>query len=95
MYPARPYCASTGRWLSRDPIEEEGDIDLYVFVSNDSINSWDILGLTDVSKNAKSITQAQSGIWGWTDLESSCQKPPKLKVTDSGWSGVGVTNDSQ
>jgi len=34
-------------WPSRDPIKEEGGIDLYAFVGNDSINKWDFLGLKD------------------------------------------------
>ncbi len=37
----------TGRWPSRDPIEEEGGINLYGFVGNDGINKWDLLGLCD------------------------------------------------
>jgi RHS repeat-associated protein len=35
----------TGRWLSRDPIEEEGGINLYGFVKNSSVNLYDLLGL--------------------------------------------------
>jgi RHS repeat-associated protein len=34
----------TGRWPSRDPIEEEGGINLYGFVGNDGLNQYDILG---------------------------------------------------
>ena len=41
----RYYNPSTGRWLSRDPIEEEGGINLYGFVSNDSLNRFDLLGM--------------------------------------------------
>jgi len=37
----------TGRWPNRDPIEEEGGLNLYVFVLNDPINRWDLFGLTD------------------------------------------------
>ena len=44
MYPRRPYIASTGRWLSRDPIEEDGGENLYIFCGNDSLNNWDLLG---------------------------------------------------
>lgn len=33
------------RWLNRDPIEEDGGINLYGFVANDSINNWDYLGM--------------------------------------------------
>jgi hypothetical protein len=35
----------TGRWPSRDPIEERGGINLYGFVGNDGVNRWDRLGL--------------------------------------------------
>ncbi|OGV34729.1 MAG: hypothetical protein A2020_00325 [Lentisphaerae bacterium GWF2_45_14] len=42
-----------GRWLSRDPINEQGGNALYVFVDNDSINYFDYLGLfkKSVAKN--------------------------------------------
>ena len=32
-------------WPSRDPIEEKGGVNLYVFVGNDVINLFDLLGL--------------------------------------------------
>ncbi len=35
----------TGRWLSRDPIEEDGGVNLYGFLQNDAINTIDKLGL--------------------------------------------------
>ena len=35
----------TGRWPSRDPIEEQGGLNLYGFVGNDGVGSWDSLGL--------------------------------------------------
>jgi hypothetical protein len=37
----------TGRWPSRDPIEEMGGINLYAFMSNYVINRIDYLGLSD------------------------------------------------
>ncbi len=39
----------TGRWLSRDPIEENGGLNLYGFLGNDGINAWDFLGLEILS----------------------------------------------
>ena len=36
----------TGRWPSRDPIEERGGLNLYGFVYNSGINDWDYLGLS-------------------------------------------------
>ncbi|MES2995703.1 MAG: RHS repeat-associated core domain-containing protein [Verrucomicrobiota bacterium] len=44
-YGYRYYIAPLGRWLNRDPIEEQGGINLYGFVRNDGIGKWDNLGL--------------------------------------------------
>jgi len=35
----------TGRWPSKDPIEEEGGVNLYGYVKNHGPNNWDVLGL--------------------------------------------------
>ena len=45
-YGFRYYDPVTGRWASRDPIEEEGGLNLYGFVGNDGVNAWDYLGLS-------------------------------------------------
>lgn len=44
-YGQRYYSPSTGRWLSRDPIEEDGGLNLYGFVGNDPVNRIDAWGL--------------------------------------------------
>jgi len=45
-YGLRNYKNSQGRWLSRDPAGERyGGQNLYRFVNNNSVNSYDILGL--------------------------------------------------
>jgi RHS repeat-associated protein len=44
-YTYRWYDPLTGRWPSRDPIEEDGGANMYGFVSNNGVNSWDVLGL--------------------------------------------------
>ncbi len=44
-YGYRYYDPKTGKWPSRDPIEEEGGMNLYGFVGNDAISAWDALGL--------------------------------------------------
>ncbi|MDD4406246.1 MAG: RHS repeat-associated core domain-containing protein [Parabacteroides sp.] len=44
-YGYRYYSPALGRWLSRDPIEEKGGLNLYGFVNNDPVNKWDVLGL--------------------------------------------------
>ncbi len=44
-YAYRYYNASTGRWINRDPIEEEGGPNLQGFVANSAVNFIDPLGL--------------------------------------------------
>jgi hypothetical protein len=41
LYPARPYSPGLGRWLTRDPSEEEGGINLYGVNGNDFVNRYD------------------------------------------------------
>ena len=50
-YNFRYYSSILGRWLSRDPIEEEGGYNLYGFIYNDSINCQDELGLDTYRQN--------------------------------------------
>ncbi|MBI3870527.1 MAG: hypothetical protein HY299_18525 [Verrucomicrobia bacterium] len=38
------YNAATGRWLSKDPMEEEGGVNLYSLLSNDPVDELDVLG---------------------------------------------------
>jgi uncharacterized protein RhaS with RHS repeats len=43
-YGYRYYDPLTGRWPARDPIEEEGGVNLYGIVDNNCINYLDYLG---------------------------------------------------
>lgn len=45
QYGHRYYSPSLGRFINRDPIEEQGGINLYSFFGNNSINAWDYLGM--------------------------------------------------
>jgi type VI secretion system secreted protein VgrG len=44
-YGLRHYDPGTGRWTNRDPLDEEGGINLYGFVGNNSIDNSDYLGM--------------------------------------------------
>ena len=44
-YGCRFYNPSTGRWLSRDPIEETGGLNVYGLVANTPVNDFDVDGL--------------------------------------------------
>jgi RHS repeat-associated protein len=48
-YGYRYYSPSMGRWISRDPIEEDGGNNLYAFVGNNPINYFDTDGRKKVS----------------------------------------------
>jgi len=52
-YGHRYYSATTGRWLSRDPIDEQGGLNVYAFVGNNPLTYVDIPGTVwfDQSKN--------------------------------------------
>ena len=43
-YSYRHYCPSIKKWLSQDPIGEQGGVNLYNFVGNNSVFYFDILG---------------------------------------------------
>jgi hypothetical protein len=56
----------TGRWPSRDPIEEEGGVNLYGFVRNDGSNSWDVLGMscgTHLTKDEAKALACAINLW--------------------------------
>ncbi len=40
-YGFRYYMPETGRWLSTDPIGEDGGLNLYAYMVNDPMNGWD------------------------------------------------------
>jgi RHS repeat-associated protein len=44
-YGFRFYDAMNGRWLGRDPSGEQGGVNLYACVGNNTVNGWDYLGL--------------------------------------------------
>ena len=61
-YGLRPYIPSSGRWLNRDPIEENGGVNLYGFVGNDGVNRLDVLGLASpecIEASLKALEQGQ------------------------------------
>ncbi len=51
-YGYRYYNASTGKWNSRDPIEEMGGRNLYCFLCNSPVNDADLLGRVTVTQIA-------------------------------------------
>lgn len=58
-YGYRYYDPVTGRWPSRDPIEEDGGVNLYGFVGNDGVNRVDVLGMFPFSAWGRSHMTAR------------------------------------
>ncbi|MEO5913302.1 MAG: RHS repeat-associated core domain-containing protein [Luteolibacter sp.] len=60
-YGYRYYSPQLGRWLSKDPIGEDGGLNLYAFVGNNSTNQNDYLGLDTQNVDVKVIGHS---MWG-------------------------------
>ncbi len=78
-YGYRYYSPALGRWLSRDPIEEMGGFNLYQFVNNNTVNDYDVLGLTPLISKlimgcAKSFIKSTviDKIDQWFDRRNAC-----------------------
>jgi RHS repeat-associated protein len=81
-YTYRDYDPVTGRWPSRDPIEEKGGVNLYGFVGNSPVKAFDFLGLTnpctcngevDYSCCADRCDKATKGSpYAWADCMDDC-----------------------
>ena len=83
-YGYRYYDPVTGRWPSRDPIEEEDGANLFVFLTNDGLNSTDLLGLkkggSESSYEAANTAGVQALIDSRAELEAGIKRAKKNKV---------------
>ncbi len=78
-----------GRWPSRDPLEEKGGFNLYGFANNDSPNSIDYIGLTEISVSAGVGLGLHAG--GSISLKISQENGLKvIELTAEGSAGVGI-----
>ena len=65
-YGYRYYAPPTARWLTRDPLEEQGGLNLHCFCENDGVNRYDALGLIvdpTLDQNAKAFWSSVALIW--------------------------------
>lgn len=102
-YGYRYYQPETGRWLSRDPIEEYGGVNLYCLVQNSSVNRYDPLGLWGSggygyisSFNTHSMITEQ----GWDSAAKPAEMAPyyhdvrhRLKNSNVAVDGGSMVND--
>ncbi len=71
-YGYRYYNASTGRWISRDPIEERGGNNLYRFVRNEPVKKYDAFGKVD-DDSATACCDEKKRQEGWSILNRRFQ----------------------
>jgi len=62
-YGLRYYNPTQGRWLSRDPSEENGGANLYGYISNDPLNRIDLLGLCECKDGERRITNLRIEVY--------------------------------
>ena len=77
-YGYRYYSPALGRWMSRDPIEEKGGLNLYGFVGNDGINYLDPLG----NAYGNPISGGPGLIFPLPPCNNDCRVPSEIS---NGW----------
>ena len=103
-YGYRYYDANIGRWLNRDPIEELGGYNIYGFIGNATLVSWDYLGLRRSRKRpccgGKPLPSGKAccgGVvytpGGKKGSKKKCCKNGKLGITQFKWENDGGLDD--
>ena len=79
----------TGRWPSRDPIEEDGGLNLYAFVVNDGANQSDALGMISQEEVGRVVLDSQWGSDGTpkspSEIWSLLQTTPGTSYLRNRW----------
>jgi RHS repeat-associated protein len=75
-YGYRYYHPQTGRWINRDPIEEEGGANLFGFVGNDGVGMIDYLGKNAVCVPAGSALTAAGVAFAFGLTVRECTQDP-------------------
>jgi len=77
----RLYSPSLGRWLNRDPIGENGSLNLYGFVGNNAIGVFDPYG--DAIGVAIGVGKLLALILEWLGVDPSFSSPPSWAFPDT------------
>jgi RHS repeat-associated protein len=89
-YGYRYYKASTGTWLSRDPLGERGGANLYAFVGNNSMNYYDKLGLEKIGAITDEVKEIENKVH---NIYCCCNKYTSVTATLGGTAaGTTVTD---
>lgn len=82
------YNPITGKWLSRDPIGENGGDNIYVFAGNDPVGEIDFLGLLAASVHSivyrgHGSVEKNGTTWQYVEVDSAIKGQVPLNVTDA------------
>jgi len=87
-YGYRDYDPETGRWTARDPIAEQGGLNLYGMVGNDAVDKVDYLGFADiefeVTRTSYSPYETLSSWKVYSNSAKSCESLTGLGI-EPGW----------
>ena len=81
-YGYRYYSTELGRWLARDPIGEQGGINLYAMVGNDTVNWMDSFGAGPIPGNNETLPGNK--------VPPASQVPPSRDGTPNGLSLIHI-----
>jgi RHS repeat-associated protein len=86
----RAYDSSLGRWLSRDPLGEGDDLNLYGYAYNDPVNYFDPLGLQNAANKLGQNLQGQKDAQAGLDALKKGQKALDVaeKLVEKGAKGT-------
>ena len=81
-YGYRYYDPVTGRWPSRDPIWENGGVNLYGFVGNDGVNGLDVVGLSVLMPTGDLMVYMMDLIGGkGSKSQACCTNPDPINLS--------------
>ena len=91
-YGMRMYSPTLGRFTNRDPIGEQGGLNLYAFVGNNGVNKWDYLGRVDnttIGVDGDEIVWVSKGrAWNAGDVTVMGIGSPSIAGDDFSASGI-------
>jgi RHS repeat-associated protein len=76
LSPTRPYSAALGRFINRDPIRENGGINLYVYVLNETVYAADPDGLAGPTTVVVQSFISEQNVWGFSGDNRSFSSAP-------------------
>jgi RHS repeat-associated protein len=87
-YGYRYYQPAVGRWLTRDPLQEAGGLNLYEFVQNNPVNYIDPWGLKDRKPRRRPKYGFPNGILGLGVSMQASHNSPSPPVSPEEWKAI-------